>query len=111
MKKFFSNPYIIAWICVFVVFIVVISLSFLADILINISIFLLGGECIYTGVLLLLYQKHKNKIDITEFMNEDEKEKKKVAFYQKEGKTNMMIFVMSLFVIGAILVYLAFRSI
>ena len=111
MKKFFKNPYIIAWIGVFAVILLLSVLSPLASVLTNISIFLLGGECIYTAVLLVIYQKKKKSVDITEFMNDDEKEIKKANLAQKEAKMNLNIIIFSLFIVGVVLVYLTFRSI
>ena len=111
MKKFIKNPYIIAWLVVLGVILIVSALSPLASFLVNIGVFLLGGECMYTGVLLYIYQKKKNKVDITEFMNDDEKEIKKASLAQKEAKMNFNIIVFSLFVIGAVLIYLTFRAI
>ena len=111
MKKFFKNPYIIAWLVVFGVIAIFSALSSLVTWFMNVSIFLIGGECIYTGVLLAMRQKIRNKVDITQFMNDDEKEIKKANMAQKEAKMNMNIIIFTLVAMGAILVYFAFRSI
>lgn len=110
MKKFLKNPYIILWVAVAGLIVILSALSSLATILMNISIFLIGGECIYTGILLVMHQKKKDKVDITEFMNEDEKEIKKTNMARKEAKMNMNIIIFTLVMIGAILIYLSFRS-
>ena len=110
MKKFLKNPYIIAWIAVIALILILAALSPLASWLINVSVFFIGAECIYSGVLLALHQKKKNRVDITEFMNDDEKEIKKTNLAQKEAKMNKNIIIFFLVMMGVFMMYFTFRG-
>lgn len=108
MKKFFQNPYYLAWTIVLGLIFVLGIISSFAEALFRVVVVLIGAECIYSGILLLI-AKRKNKVNIEDFVNEDEAEQKKFSFAKSEQKINSTLLIVSLFVFGVILVYLAFR--
>lgn len=108
MKKFFQNPYYLAWVIALGLILVLGIISSFVDALFRVVIVLIGAECIYSGVLLLL-AKRKNKVNVEDFVNESEVEQKKFSFAKSEQKMNSTLLIVSLFIFGVVLIYLAFR--
>lgn len=108
MEKFFKNPYYLVWTILLGIIILVGIISPFAQVLCRVEVILIGVECIYSSVLLLLHYK-KTRINLEDFQNTQETEEKKFSFSKSEGKVNSFLFVVALFCIGAILIYFAFR--
>ncbi len=108
MKKFFQNPYYLAWVIALGLILVLGIISSFVNALFRVVIVLIGAECIYSGVLLLL-AKRKNKVNVEDFVNESEVEQKKFSFAKSEQKMNSTLLIVSLFIFGVVLIYLAFR--
>lgn len=108
MKNFFKNPYYLVWTIMLGIIILVGIISPFAQVLYRVEAILIGAECIYSAVLLLLYHK-KTRVNLEDFQNTQETEEKRFSFSKSEGKVNSFLFVVALFFIGAILIYFAFR--
>lgn len=108
MKKFFKNPYNLAWTIVLGVIVVLMIIVSFVPAIFRVVSFLIGAECIYSAVLIVVCRK-KNKVNLDDFKNQSETEQKKFSFAESEGKINMLLFVCMLFIIGAVFVYFTFR--
>lgn len=108
MKKFLKNPYYLAWTIMLGIIVVVAIIGAFVSVLYKVETFLIGVECVYSAVLLVVSRKKKN-INLDEFKNESEPQEKKFSFAQSEGRINTVLLVVALFLIGAMLVYFTFR--
>lgn len=108
MKKFFKNPYNLAWVISIGVVVVFTIVASFVPVLFRVDTFLIGAVCIYSGVLLIMARRNNN-IDLDEFTNESDIKKSKKSFAQSEGKINRILFISSLFIVGVIFIYLTFK--
>lgn len=108
MKKFLKNPYNLAWIILLGLIVVLIIVVSFVPAIFRVVSFLIGAECIYSAVLMIIHRK-KNKINLDEFENQEATEKKKFSFLESEGKINSLLFICFLFIVGVIFVYLTFK--
>lgn len=108
MKKFFKNPYYLAWSIILGVIILITIIGAFVPALYKILMFIIGAESIYSAVLIIVSRK-KNKINLEEFNNNPETEQKKFSFTKAENKINNFLFVGMLFLVGAMLIYFTFK--
>lgn len=108
MKKFFSDKFNIVLVALASASILFLVISSWVEFFIPLDLVLFGVTCIYIGILLIRRVNRAKKNSVVDFMDdEDEGKKRRQMFFEKEGRANTFITIGCLFIIGAILIYMA----
>lgn len=108
MKRFFSNKFNIALVSLLGASAVTLLISSWVDFFIPISLVVVSVTCFYGAFLLIRKMLESRRNSAVEFIDEEDVgRRRRQNFFEKESRSNLILTIASLIIVGGILIYMA----